>query len=74
MTTIKVSLTLEKIDLQAEDCQGLTDIEWVDEESEMSLVGSPFVDGKMTDEYPSNGRMYVLRNDGVYLVTRIREE
>lgn len=73
MTTMKVTLYLEKIDLQAEDCQGLTDIEWVDEESEMSLVGSPFVD-KMPEEYPSNGRMYVLRNDGVYIVTRIREE
>jgi len=69
---MKVTLYLEKIDLQKEDCQGLTDIEWVDEESEMSLVGSPFVDKNV--DYPSNGRMYILRDDGVYIVNRIREE
>lgn len=68
----KIVLYLEEIDL---DLENLDDeaVEWVDEESEISLVASHFVD-KVTEEYPSTGRMYVRMNDGNYTVRRIREE
>lgn len=62
----KIVLYLEEIDL---DLTNLDDeaVEWVDEESEMSLVASHFYD-KPTSEYPSTGRMYVRTNEGNFTV------
>ena len=68
----KVVLYLEETSL---DLGNLEDeaVEWVDEESEMSLISSHFFD-KITDEYPSTGRLYVRTNDGNFIVRRIREQ
>ena len=68
----KVVLYLEEIDLDLENVDN-NDIEVVDEESEVSIISSHFVDGVNTDEYPSTGRMYVRSNSGNYVVRRIRE-
>jgi len=71
----KVVLYLEEVDLNIDDFDNMENcnVEWVDEESEVSLFGSRFVDTNH-DEYPSSGRMYVRMNGGSFVVRRIREE
>lgn len=68
----KVVLYLEEIDLDLENIDN-NDIEFVDEHTEMSIVASHFIDGQLTDEYPSTGRMYVRTNEGNFTVRRIIE-
>jgi len=71
----KVTLYLEESKLDNEDFDNSIDgnVEWVDEESEISLFASPYVD-KNHDQYPSTGRMYVRTNKGNYQVVRLRDE
>ena len=68
----KIVLYLEEIDLDLGNLEEES-VEWVDEESEISLISSHFVDGKLTDEYPSTGRMYVQTSKGNFLVSRLRD-
>ena len=65
----KVVLYLEEIDLDLSNTEDEA-VEWVDEETEMSLIASHFAD-RNHDEYPSTGRMYVRTNEGNFTVRRI---
>lgn len=65
----KVVLYLEETPVELDNLDDES-VEWVDEETEMSLVSSHFCD-KNHDEYPSTGRMYVRTNEGNFTVRRI---
>ena len=68
----KVVLYLDEIDLDL-STPDREAVEWVDEESEMSLVASHFAD-ENHDQYPNTGRMYLRTNEGNFIVRYIRNE